>query len=372
MAPTNTRLASKEKPNHQISESEDSEGDNTKEESPQDPFGLSTSQLEAVSLLVKSAVTAAVAQVLPIAHQNSQVAMGFASPGTSAQLGMSGSSPLPGQQQQESREDGECPPVDEEMDEYERSLLALLGDTKLTGPEISEKVGRVLQRTLGNPLDEKVVKMKREEYPRPENVNNPQVPRTNPIIFKKATTDHQVLDRGLQATQSYLVGGITAMGRQAEKLLGLRTWAANLEQAEKDRLPEQVSQLTGMYIHLMDSLIMLVRAMGDLTNIRRRMFKNDLVDPYKALMDDEKNPPTAEWLAGEDVHGAIRKAKANASLADDIGKRNKWPKKPFGKNYRNNKPYDHQNNQRRNSNAGRSEHDSHRGGYRGSRGQRRL
>lgn len=111
--------------------------------------------------------------------------------------------------------------------------------------------------------------MKRDEYPRPENVSNLQVPRTNRIIFKKATTDHQFLDRNLPVTQSYLVGGITAVGRQAERLLGLRTWASNLEQEEKDQLPDEISQLTGIYVHLMDSLILLVRVMADLTNIRR-------------------------------------------------------------------------------------------------------
>lgn len=88
--------------------------------------------------------------------------------------------------------------------------------------------------------------------------------------------------------------------------------------------------------------------MGDLTTIRRKMFKNNLVEPYKALMDEEKNPPTAEWLGGEDVHGAIRKAKANAGLADDIYNHNKWSKKSYNKNSRNNKPYDHQNGQKRN------------------------
>lgn len=99
------------------------------------------------------------------------------------------------------------------------------------------------------------------------------------------------------------------------------------------------------------------------------MFKNDLVEPYKALMDDDKNPPTTEWLAGEDVPRALRKAKANAGIADVIGKRNKWPKKPLNKNSRNQKPYDYQNSQRKSFNPGRDDHDAHRGGYRGSRGR---
>lgn len=119
----------------------------------------------------------------------------------------------------------------------------------------------------------------------------------------------------MQVTQSYLVGGITAVGYQAEKLLGLRKWVANLEQEEKDRLPEPLQQLTGVYVHLMDSLIMFVHAMGDMTNLRRRMIRNDLIEPYKSLMEEAKNPPTPDWLGGDDVPAAMRKAKVNAGLA---------------------------------------------------------
>lgn len=372
MAPTNTRQAklAGKGDKHDISDSELSDDGNKKEEQPKDPLDLSANQLETVSLLVKTAVAAAVAQVLPLARQSPQDAIGFASPGTSAQSHFSGSSPDSRDDSSGKREEGEVT-QDEEMDDYEKSLLALLGDAKLTGPDISDKIGRLLQRCLGNPLDEKVVKLKRDEYPRPDNVNNLQVPRTNPIIFKKASTDHQALDRGLQVTQSYLVGGISAVGRQAERMLKLRTWASNLGEDEKDNLPEEVSQLTDGYVNLMDSLILLVRVMGDLTTIRRRMFKNNLVEPYKALMDEDKNPPSAEWLGGEDVHGAIRKAKANAGLADDICNRNKWPKKSYNKGGRNNKPYDHPNGQKRNQFNPRRDESNHsnRGGYKSSRGR---
>lgn len=133
------------------------------------------------------------------------------------------------------------------------------------------------------------------------------------------------------------------MGRQAEKLLGIRNWAATLDDADKEHMPEEIKNLTGMYVELMDSLIMFVRVMGDMTNIRRKMFRADLLEPYKSLLEDDKNPPSPDWLAGEDVHGAIRKAKANASIADDLGRKNKWPKKPFhfNRNSGTNKPYDH-------------------------------
>lgn len=66
----------------------------------------------------------------------------------------------------------------------------------------------------------------------------------------------------------------------------------------------------------MDSLILLIRVMSDMTTLQRRMIRNDLVEPYKSLMEDEKNPLMPDWLGGNDIPAAIRKAKVNASLAD--------------------------------------------------------
>lgn len=118
----------------------------------------------------------------------------------------------------------------------------------------------------------------------------------------------------------------------------------------------------------MDSLILLIRTMSDLTNHRRRRRRrNDLVEPYKTLMEDEKNPPTPDWLGGDDVPAAIRKAKANAGLADDIARRGKWPKKSFNRNSKNfGKPYDLSNKKKNPQYNPRDNDSNHQGGYRSS------
>lgn len=308
-------------------------------------FDLSEKQMQAVSFLVKSAVSAAVAQVLPLTQQlaNSHDASGAAFSGSSAHNSGDVNNSGDNRNTEENRDTEEGEVHDEVIDEYERSLIALLGDTKVTGPEISDKIGRVLERCLGSPLDDKIVKQKRDSFPRPDNIKNLKVPRTNPEVFNKASVDHQNLDRGLQLTQSFMVGGITAVARQAEKLLSIRTWVAGLEAEERERLPEQIKNLSAMYVELMDSIILFVKSMGDITSSRRKMFKNDLVEPFRSLMEDDKNPPSADWLGGDDIHGAIRKAKANAVLTEDIAKRGKWPKKPFNRNNRSHRPYDKKN-----------------------------
>lgn len=114
--------------------------------------------METVSLLVKSAISAAVAQVLPLTQRfSSQNALGGASTSASAQM----------EDNEEDRSSSKHPATgeegevhDEELDEYERALISLLGDNKITGPVISEKIGRLLERCLGSPLDDKIVKQK--------------------------------------------------------------------------------------------------------------------------------------------------------------------------------------------------------------------
>lgn len=140
MAPSNTRQskAAYGKRDHELSEEDSSGDENGKEE-----LFLSDEQMEAVSLLVKSAVSAAVAQVLPLAQQiNPQNAMGGASTSSSAQGTSSvnnsdpnSTHPIDGHSPS-NEEDGEI--HDEEMDEYEKALVALLGDNKVTGPEINK------------------------------------------------------------------------------------------------------------------------------------------------------------------------------------------------------------------------------------------
>lgn len=341
---TRSKKGGKEKPEnaeHQVSENSSSDEDGEKGSK---SLEFTDKQMETVSLLVRSAVSAALAQVIPLARTQtlaaSHDASGSALPpfssaqGDSNQNNNSSANGKPS----DPTEEGEI--RDEQLDDYERALKTLLGDNLVTGPEISDKIGRLLERCLGAPLDEKTVKEKRDAYPRPHNIANLKVPRTNSLIFNKASTSHQNLDRNMQLSQSYLVGGIVAVGRQAEKLLGLRSWAASLDDSDKESLPDEVGHLTNMYVELMDSLILFVRVMSDLTYIRRRMFRADLVEPYKSLMEDDKNPPLPDWLGGEDVHAAIRKGKANAFLADDLARKNKWPKKPFNRNS-GSKPYDH-------------------------------
>lgn len=214
---------------------------------------------------------------------------------------------------------------DDEVDEYDRSIESLIGNEEKVGPEISGRIKRVLEKCIDPVLDDKAAKEKRELFPRPGNVDDLKVPRLNNIIYKKISSERQWVDRNLQQTQSFLLAGLTAVAYEAEHALKLRTWFNGLKDEEKEELPEGLARLGKGYVALMDATLLFTKTAADITSLRRKLVKNDLVEPYKSLFDDEKNPATAKWLAGDDVNGAIRKAKDTAFLADKITAKSSWP-----------------------------------------------
>lgn len=179
-----------------------------------------------------------------------------------------------------------------------------MGNQEKVGPDISDKIGRVLERCIDPILDDKSAKEKRDSFPRPGNVVNLKVPRLNNLIYKKISSERQWVDRNLQQTQSLLMAGLTAVAYEAER----------------DELPPEIARLGKSYVRLMDASLLFTKSVGDITSLRRKLVKNDLVEPYKSLFDDKKNPATATWLAGDDINSAIRKAKDSAVLADEITK----------------------------------------------------
>lgn len=226
------------------------------------------------------------------------------------------------------------------MDAYDRSIENLIGNQEKVGPDISDKIGRVLERCINPILDDKAAKEKRDLFPCPGNISNLKVPKLNNLIYKKIAQEKQWVDHhSLQQTQSFLIEGLTAVAYEAEQALKLRAWFSALKEDEKEELPPSLARLGKGYVALMDATLLFTKTVGDITSLRRKLVRNNLVEPYKSLFDDEKSPATATWLVGDDVNGAIRKAKDTASLADKITGKNPWPsagRKRFHSNERRN------------------------------------
>lgn len=177
---------------------------------------------------------------------------------------------------------------DDEVKAYDKMIEGLLGNQEAVGPEISEKVARLLEMCLGPALDDKVAKEKRELFPRPVNIENLRVPRLNQVIYKKVSKEHQWSYRMLQQIQSFLIAGMAAVASQAEHAMKLRTWFNRLREEEKESLPAELKELGKSYVTLMDATLLFTKTMNELTTFRRKVIRNDLVEPFKSLLDEEK------------------------------------------------------------------------------------
>lgn len=143
----NASKRSKEK-YHDISDSA-SEGDdhNKREKGFEESVGgggFSTNQMQQFATIISAAMGSAFAQVSsgssfpPSSHNKDGGALS--------------------EDQQESEEEHK---EDDEVDDYDKTIDTIIGNQEVVGPEICEKVGRVLEKCLGPALDEKMVK-KRE------------------------------------------------------------------------------------------------------------------------------------------------------------------------------------------------------------------
>lgn len=153
---------------------------------------------------------------------------------------------------------------------------------------------------------------------------NLRVPRLNNTIYKKISQERQWADRSLQQIQSFLVAGMTAVAQEAEQAMKLRSWFNTLKEEEKEELPPGVARLGKSYVTLMDATLLFTRSMGELTLFRRKLVKNILAEQYKGLFDDDKNPASPMWLAGDDIRAAMRKAKEAAIMADKLTTKGSW------------------------------------------------
>lgn len=244
--------------------------------------GFSAVQMKEFASMISAAMGSAFAQVASTHAQNDALL-----PPKSKQDGGALS---------EEHESGEEDKEQDEIDDYDKSLDSMLGNQETVGPDLSDKVGRVLEKCLGPALDEKMVKEKRDLYPRPGNIVNLSVPRLNPEIYKRVSGEHQFGDKALQQIQSFMVASMISVGYQAELALKVRSWFHGLNEEDREKLPPELVRLSKTYVGLMDANVLMTRAMWEVTALRRKIVKNDLVEPYKGLLDDDKTlPPLLGW-----------------------------------------------------------------------------
>ena len=203
----------------------------------------------------------------------------------------------------------------DEVQEYMENLKGALQEGDKLGPPLHDLVMSIFEHTIGKPIDTLVISKKRAAHPRPANAESLKVPALNDTLVRAIKPDHLKLDRKAVEIHKTMAAAMTAVGHQTTLLFELKEYLVD-EQRKEDH-SEAASKASTAFCALMDSNLMLTRMFSDLTNLRRETAKLGL-STVAATVITEKNPATAEWLAGPDVHAEMERVQKEKKDADQF------------------------------------------------------
>ena len=196
-------------------------------------------------------------------------------------------------------EDGEV--STDEAEAYMQNLGQALEEGEKTGRALPDDIIRVFNRAVGSPMDAKLVKEKRDLFPRPANAPTLKTPALNDALEKSLSTIGVKLDKKLQDVQKNMTAAMAAVATQATFMWDFKDY---IKSGVVPQLKEQLPLVQAGFVTLMDANILLTRALSDATHARREAVKLTLNKEIGAVLSD-KNPATPEWLGGPDLTAEI-------------------------------------------------------------------
>ena len=203
----------------------------------------------------------------------------------------------------------------DEVQVYMEDLKGALQEGDKLGPPLHDLVISVFEHTVGKPIDTLVIGKKRAAHPRPANAESLKVPALNDTLVKAIKAEHLKLDRKAVEIQKTMAATMAAVGRQTTCLFELKEYLMDEQRVEDHS--DAAREASTAFCALMDSNLMLTRTFSDLTNLRRETVKLGLSNVAASVIT-EKNPATADWLAGPDVHAEMERVLKEKKDADQF------------------------------------------------------
>ena len=159
-------------------------------------------------------------------------------------------------------------------------------DSEQLGPNVSDQLAQVINKTLRSKLSEEKLKDKKNTYLRPQNCETLEAPRVNPEIWTQLQPTTRSRDIRLQKVQSLL-------------LKGLMPLVELLETCRQSKDTTAVPDKGTMIKLVLDSITLLSQANGELNCRRRAMIKPDLNEKFQQICAD--HVPVTTLLFGDEV-----------------------------------------------------------------------
>lgn len=200
-------------------------------------------------------------------------------------------------------------------------------DQEQLGPNVSDQLAQVINKTLRTKLSEEKLKEKQNAYPRPQNCATLEATRVNPEIWAQLQPSTRSRDIRLQKVQSLLLKGLMPLIQLLEICRQSQDAAMSNDKGKIIRL-------------ILDAVTLFAQANAELNSRRRAMIKPDLNEKFQQICGD--HVPITTFLFGDDV----------AKTLQDIASTNRVSQKIAGPS-RSNSYSNHKHNVRPYSKNGR-------------------
>ena len=219
--------------------------------------------------------------------------------------------------------DGELASEDESDDDILKELKLVFKGTEKSGPAIDKGLADVVNEGLRSVGQSEEVKKLREKFIRPSNVDNLQVPKVEPIIWRNLSDKGKATDAAVQKAMSKFMPGLTAIVQQLELI--------NKHKKELKKIPvfKEIKKLST------EAVSALSHAVSASCQQRKDAIKSELDSKFHSLCEPA-HPVSATQLFGDNLNAELKELddskKVHVSIAKKRGffkpeRKNRYDKK---------------------------------------------
>lgn len=163
-----------------------------------------------------------------------------------------------------------------------------------TGPDIDKELAAIVNGSMTKALPEDKLKTLLDKYPRSQNCESVIVPKVNPEVWTKLTSNVRSNDIKIQKVEKFLCKAVTSLGIMADKLLKTKESSKDLKEAHISDTVKTV----------LDSIRFIGQAQQELHQLRRIAIKPDLNQDYRQLCTSQVT--ATKLLFGDDLPKAVK------------------------------------------------------------------
>ena len=204
--------------------------------------------------------------------------------------------------------DGELASEDESDDDILKELKLVFKGTEKSGPAIDKGLADVVNEGLQSVGQSEEVKKLREKFIRPSNVDNLQVPKVEPIIWRNLSDKGKATDAAVQKAVSKFMSGLTAIVQQLELI--------NKHKKELKKFPvfKEIKKLST------EAVSALSHAVSASCQQRKDAIKSELDSKFHSLCEPA-HPVSATQLFGDNLNAELKELDDSKKVHVSIAKK---------------------------------------------------